>query len=118
MFRKIIVAAVFSTFALSNAYASDIGDVATAVKSVASLQGNAAIGVNTAKDLKILADAAGSDSSANAGLSVVDSQSGVGGKGINLAVGVNTGEAASITATAAGSGANANAGLGVIRTRK
>ena len=113
MFRKILVAAAFSTFALSNAYAGDIGAAADAIKAVANLQGNAAVGVNNG-ELLIDAEASGKDSSANAGLAVVDTKGGQGG--LNAAVGVNNGTA-TISSAASGKGSNANAGLAVVRTQ-
>lgn len=111
--KKIALIGIFSSLAISSAYAGDIGDAAGAAASLTSVQGNAAVGVNTGT-ANIKADASGRDSAANAGLAVVDAKAS-GGKGLNAAVGVNTGTA-DIAATAK-SGATANAGLAVVRSQ-
>lgn len=112
LLKKLALVGVFSSFAMG-AYAGDIGDTASAISSVASMQGNVAVGVNT-KEATITSEAAGSGSVSNAGLGVVDATA-RGGKSINAAVGVNTGTAN--IRSSARDGATSNAGLAVVRSQ-
>ena len=116
MFKKIAVvtAALFSIYAPFG-YCGDLSDTIGAVKSIAEIKGNAAVGVNTG-DLKLNSTAEGRNSVANAGLGVIHTSGAASeGKTINLAVGVNT-KAAEIAASAK-SGGTANAGLAVVHTK-
>lgn len=112
MIGKFVAALAFSSIAMSSAYCGDIGDAATAAGKLTSVQGNAAVGVNTGT-AKIKSEATTKGSVANAGLAVIDTKSGS-GKSLNLAVGVNTSEA---DIAAKSSGGTANAGLAVIRNQ-
>ena len=65
LLKKLALVGVFSSFAMG-AYAGDIGDTAGAISSVASIQGNVAVGVNT-KETTITSEASGGGSVSNAG---------------------------------------------------
>lgn len=116
MIGRLITTVSISMFALTNGYCGDIGDTAKAVTGLTSVQGNAAVGVNSGSgDANIEAlSSGGANSAANAGLAVVDTKAGT-GKSVNIAVGVNTAKA-NIKAQSTGGG-TANAGLGVISAR-